>query len=142
MLPSFCLVGRLDAVEVIGSAVEQMSGGSGTRRVAKGIGELFAYTTVRAWWRRHCERLAWLGEVVSSWWALGGGRAMGEAEAVRALEALGVMVSVAAGVGLWPAVSLAVGGAWLSTTTDVPTTSGLAWSWMTVMAGTDVAWPP
>lgn len=42
LLPSFCLLRRLDAVEVIGPAVVAVSAGWGCRRVAKGIGELFA----------------------------------------------------------------------------------------------------
>src|SRR5216684_2818911 len=45
LLPGFVTWGRLDAVEVIGSAVETMCGGAGMRRVAEGLG--LAHTTVR-----------------------------------------------------------------------------------------------
>jgi hypothetical protein len=142
MLPSFCLVGRLDAVEVIGPALVAVAAGSGTRPVARGIARLFAYTTVRGWWRRHCQRLAWLAEGLSACWELPGGRPVGRAEGLAALEMVGAALSVPVGIGLWSAVSLAVSGAWLATTTDMPTTGGWGWSWMTLMACADAPVPP
>lgn len=54
LLPGFVTWGRLDAVEVIGPALEAMCGGAGTLRVAKGLD--LAHTTVRDWRRRFAER--------------------------------------------------------------------------------------
>jgi len=144
LLPSFCLVGRLDAVEVIGPALKAVSCGAGTRRVAAGIGELFAYTTLRGWWRRHQQRGAWLWSVLSAARAWCVGRCWGgsDADALEALESVGAAVAAVAGVGSWPAVSLVLGGAWLSTTTDTPTTAGVGGSLMTLMAGRDLQVPP
>jgi hypothetical protein len=142
MLPSFCLVGRLDAVEVIGPALVAVAAGAGTRSVAGGIARLFASTTVRGWWRRHCQRLAWLAEVFWAWGELPCGRPAGGAEGLAALEMVGASLSLAVGIGLWSAVSLAVSGVWLATATDMPTTSGWGWSWMTLMACSDAPVPP
>src|ERR1700681_3842931 len=50
VLAGFLTWGRLDALEVIGSAVETMCGGVGMRRVAAGVG--LGHTTVRDWRRR------------------------------------------------------------------------------------------
>src|ERR1700737_4746482 len=58
LLPGFVTWGRLDAVEVIGSAVETMCGGVGMRRVAEGLG--LKHTTVRDWRRRFARRAALL----------------------------------------------------------------------------------
>lgn len=129
LLPSFCLLGRLDAVEVIGPAVEAVAGGAGTRSVARGLGVTFAYTTVRGWWRRHRRRVGVL-EVADG------------ADGVEALKSVGGSVSAAVGIGVWPAVSLLSGGAWLSTTTNTPTTTDLRRRWMSVMAGRDLTIPP
>jgi hypothetical protein len=144
LLPSFCLLGRLDAVEVIGPAVEAVADGAGTRSVARGMGIAFAYTTVRGWWRRHRQRVG-LVEVVAG---LGvslprlSAAVADEADGVRALKTVGVSVSAAVGIGVWPAVSLLSGGAWLSTTTNTPTTGGSRRRLMTVMAGRDSTIPP
>jgi hypothetical protein len=129
-------------VEVIGRAVKEISAGSGPRRVAKRMGELFAYTTVREWWRRHCRRWAWLAELLWAGWALPGRGPAGGAEGLKVLEGLGAALSAALGMGLWPAVSLAVSGVWLSTTTDTPTTGDWGWFWMALMAGRDAQVPP
>ena len=144
MLPSFCLVGRLDAVEVIGASVQKMAAGWGARRVAVGIGELFAYTTVRGWWRRHRERAVWLLGLVGTAlaWCLPDPSGAADTDALVALESWGAAVPVVAGVGLWAAVSLVAGGAWLSTTTDTPTTGGCGCSWMAVMACRKAQFPP
>src|SRR6266536_180390 len=50
LLPSFALLRRLDAVEVVGAALERAAGGAGLRVVAAGLG--VPHTTVRDWWRR------------------------------------------------------------------------------------------
>lgn len=54
LLPGFVTWGRLDAVEVIGAALEAACGGSGVRQVAESL-EL-GHTTVRDWWRRFLRR--------------------------------------------------------------------------------------
>ncbi len=54
LLPGFVTWGRLDAVEVIGPAVETMCGGVGTRTVAERLG--LKHTTVRGWRRRFAQR--------------------------------------------------------------------------------------
>ena len=54
LLPGFLTWGRLDAVEVIGSALETMCRGVGMRQAAGGLG--LAHTTVRDWRRRFARR--------------------------------------------------------------------------------------
>src|SRR5437879_3751848 len=54
LLPGFLTWGRLDAVEVIGSALETMCRGVGMRRAAGWLG--LAHTTVRDWRRRFARR--------------------------------------------------------------------------------------
>jgi hypothetical protein len=145
LLPSFCLLRRLDAVEVIGPAVTAVAAGVGTRRVAKGIAELFAYTTVRGWWRRHRERvealldgLAAVAAVLRVSLPCHGA----DADGAGALESLGVSVSAGLGIGVWPAVSLLSAGAWLSTTTSTPFLAVPEWRLMTVMAACRSTVPP
>jgi hypothetical protein len=116
LLPSFCLVGRLDAVEVIGPAITAVAAGQGTRRVARQIDPDFAFTTVRAWYRRYRQRL----------------QRSGKAESVAALEGVAGPVAAWLGVAVWAAVSWLSRGRWLSATTDVPLAGGPGWRWMTV----------
>lgn len=54
LLSGFVTWGRLDAVEVIGQAVEMMCGGAGMRRVAEDLG--LKHTTVRDWRLRFARR--------------------------------------------------------------------------------------
>ena len=54
LLPGFVTWGRLDVVEVIGSAIEAMCAGAGARPVAEGLD--VGHTTVRGWRRRFAER--------------------------------------------------------------------------------------
>jgi hypothetical protein len=54
VLPSFVTHGRLDAVEVIGAALEAMVAGRGARPVAKAAD--VPHTTVRGWRRRFADR--------------------------------------------------------------------------------------
>jgi hypothetical protein len=137
VLPSFCLRRRLDAAGVIGPAIVAVGAGSGTRTVAGGIGEWFAYTTVRGWWRRHRERVEWLaGMLVAGWgqelWPSG-------TEMLAALTGLfgglGLVMAGTVGLDRWGLVSLLSGGGWLSPSanTDALTTDGRGWSWMAVM---------
>ena len=50
LLPAFCLLRRLDAVEVIGSGLVAGVNGTGMRSVALALD--VPHTTVRGWWRR------------------------------------------------------------------------------------------
>lgn len=50
LLPSFVFVRRLDADQVIGSALTRAAGGRGTRPIAQQLA--VPHTTVRDWWRR------------------------------------------------------------------------------------------
>lgn len=136
LLPSFCLLRRLDAVEVIGPALVAVSTGAGTRTVAKGIGELFAYTTVRGWWRRHRDRLGWLAGVLAATFAVSG------LDPLAAVQTAAAPVSEGLGVGPWPAVSLVLGGAWLLTNTESPTTYDLGRSLMALTAVEGARRPP
>lgn len=56
LLPAFCLLRRLDAVEVIGAGLEGGGAGRGKRSIAKILD--VPHTTVRDWWRRFAERAA------------------------------------------------------------------------------------
>src|SRR6266849_4006193 len=147
LLPSFCAVRRLDAVETIGPAVEEVASGRGTRSVAKAIGELFAYTTVRGWWRRHRERSAMLVgllTVVAAEWKVVQPETF-EVTPLRALDGLKAMagpVSAVLGIGLWPAVSLVTEGHWLSKATGIPFPLQPERRFMVVMTASQDAQPP
>lgn len=56
VVPVFCLLRRLDAVEVIGAGLEEGGAGRGKRAVAEILD--VPHTTVRDWWRRFAERAA------------------------------------------------------------------------------------
>ena len=58
LVPDFVLPGRLDAVEVIGVAIEEMAAGAGARPVARRAG--LPHTTVWDWHRRFRARAAML----------------------------------------------------------------------------------
>jgi hypothetical protein len=135
LLPSFCLVRRLDAVEVIGPALKAVGCGAGTRSAAKTIDELFAYTTVRGWWRRHRERTGWLLGLLRA------ASVVTDSDAVTGLETVGKAIALAIDVPVWAAVSLFCGGMWLATST-MPTTATAGWVLMTVMSGCGSTIPP
>jgi hypothetical protein len=148
LLPSFCLVGRLDAVEVIGPAVTAVSRGVGTRSAAGKIDEHFAHTTVRGWWRRHRERVeALVGRLAAfvAAWALSlpGPCGVADVDALEGLETVAGLVSSSLGIGLWPAVSLVTAGCWLSKTTmDTPLAGECGRRLMTGMATGQPRRPP
>jgi Domain of unknown function (DUF6431) len=125
LLPGFVTWGRLDAVEVIGSALEAMcEEGVGTRRVAAGL-EL-KHTTVRDWWRRFAGRAGLLavgfsrfcvavGDLAPRLWgrpevvAVGAARAAWAAAWRRFGEGVGA---------LWRLANAVVGGRLLSANMD------------------------
>jgi hypothetical protein len=118
--------GRLDAVEVIGSAVEAMCEGGGMRKVAEALG--LAHTTVRDWRRRFAQRAELLAVGFSRFCVAVGGlapRLSGSAEmvavaAVRAAwEAARRRFGDGVG-GLWRSANAIVGGYLLSPNMDPP----------------------
>jgi Domain of unknown function (DUF6431) len=126
LLPGFVTWGRLDGVEVIGSAVEAMCGGGGMRRVADGLG--LKHTTVRDWRRRFARRAALLAVGFSRFCVAVGDlapRLSGRPEvvAVAAVRAAWVATRRRFGDGvgaLWRLANAVVGGHLLSTNTDPP----------------------
>jgi hypothetical protein len=117
LLPSFCLQGRLDGVEVIGPAVEAAVAGVGARSVARRAG--VKHTTARSWCRRHRQRARRALAVVTTVAAalgVGAGAAGGSAEraALSALTDLASVSGHAEEMGLWPAVSVVSDGKWLA----------------------------
>ena len=60
LVPSFCLVGRLDDVEVIGGVLTAVVGGATGVRPAAGEADV-PHTTARDWVRRFCCRAALIG---------------------------------------------------------------------------------
>jgi hypothetical protein len=148
LLPSFCLARRLDAVEVIGPAVTDVSTGTGTRLAAKKISGIFAHTTVRGWWRRHRQRadalLGYLAAIAATVGAAVPGRSgVAEADAVIELKMVAAVVAGGVGTGLWPAVSLVTAGRWLSKTTmDTPFSGQCGRRLMIAMAAGQAGRPP
>jgi hypothetical protein len=127
LLPGFATWGRLDAVEVIGSAVEVMcEHGVGVRRVAGGLD--LAHTTVRDWRRRFAERAGLLAVGFSRFCVAVGDlapRLWGRLEvvAVAAVKAAWAVARRRFGEGvasLWRLANAVVGGHLLSTNTDPP----------------------
>lgn len=138
LVPSFCLLRRLDSVEVAGPALAEVAAGTSPRRAARGLGELFAHTTLRGWWRRHRERAGWVAGVL---WPAGPGPA-GDRELVGQLQSLGERLSAGLGVSTWAAVSFALGGAWLATNTATPSKSLTDGGFMAVVAPKGAPAPP
>lgn len=126
LLPGFVTWGRLDAVEVIGSAIETMCGGSGTRTMAQRLG--LAHTTVRDWRRRFARRAELLAVGLCRFCVAVGDlapRLLGGPEEV-AVAAVRSAWSAARrrfddGVGsMWRLANAVVGGHLLSTNIDPP----------------------
>ncbi|MGH9001698.1 MAG: hypothetical protein ACRDYV_01080 [Acidimicrobiia bacterium] len=133
LLPAFCLVGRLDGVEVIGAVLARIAAGSGVRPAAAEAG--VPHTTARDWRRRHRARApalaVGLAGVVA---ALGGPPLRLSAEPERAaVEAAGACGAAARRrfrdrtPSLWRLWSLVTGGAALGTATNPPTTTAGGW---------------
>jgi hypothetical protein len=126
LLPGFLTWGRLDAVEVIGVAVETMCAGGGMRKVAEGLG--LAHTTVRDWRRRFAQRAELLAVGFSRFCVAVGDlapRLSGPAETVAVAAAKAAWEAgrrrFGDGVGgLWRLASALVGGHLLSPNMDPP----------------------
>jgi hypothetical protein len=148
LLPSFCLARRLDAVEVIGPAVADVSTGTGTRSAAEKISGIFAHTTVRGWRRRHRQRadalLGYLAAIAATVGVAVPRRSgVAEADAVMELKTVAAVVAAGVGTGLWPAASLVTAGRWLSKTTmDTPFAGEGGRRLMTAMAACQAGRPP
>ena len=127
LVPSFCLIGRLDDVEVIGVVLTAVVGEArGVRPVAKEAD--VPYTTARDWVRRFCRRAALVGaafaavavEVAGLAPSLPARRAVAE-RALGAISDAFAAVAARAGpalVSLWCFVALVTGGRLLATNTN------------------------
>lgn len=126
LLPGFVTWGRLDAVEVIGPALEAMCAGASDLKVADGLG--LKPTTVRGWRRRFARRAELLAVGFSRYCVAVGGlapRLSGRpvAVAVAAVSAAWVAARRRFGDGVgavWRLANAVVGGHLLSTNTDPP----------------------
>lgn len=126
LLPGFVTWGRLDAVEVIGSAVATMCGGTGMRHAAEELG--LKHTTVRDWRRCFARRAELLAVGFSRFCVAVGDlapRLSGPPEAVAVAAARAAWMAARRrfgdGVGvLWRLANAVVGGHLLSTNTDPP----------------------
>ena len=126
LLPGFVTWGRLDAVEVIGVAVERMCGGVGMRRVAEGLG--LKHTTVRDWRRRFARRAELLAVGFCRFCVAVGGVAprlsgLPEAVAVAAIQAAWAVARRRFGDGVgsvWRLANAVVGTHLLSPNMDAP----------------------
>ncbi len=124
LVPSFCLVGRLDVVEVIGEVVAAVVGGEGVRPVA--VGADVPHTTARGWVRRFARRAAMLAAAFSAVVVELSGLA--PALSVEPVgRALGAIASAFAAVcsragpmlpALWPFAALVTGGRLLVANSD------------------------
>lgn len=151
LLPSFCLVGRSYAVEVIGLAVSEVAGGRGTGGVARGVG--VAQSTVRSWWRRHRDRARAAYAVGVSVAAMFGvGMAVVPASdglaVLAGLDELAGTARESKELARWPAMSLVTCGMWLvpvktaGSTTSRVCRDGEERRLMTVIDPTDGKRPP
>jgi len=136
LLPAFCLIGRLDTVEVIGTVLARVAAGRGVRPVAAEAG--VPHTTARDWRRRHRARAPALAVGLAGLVAALGGpplRLSAEPE-LAAIEAAGACwASARRRFGertppLWRLWGLVTGGAALGTATNPPTTPASGWGLM------------
>jgi len=124
LLPAFCLLGRLDTVEVIGAVLARVAAGWGVRRAAAEAG--VPHSTARDWRRRHRARAPALAVGLAGLVAALGGpapRLSGEPERA-AVEAVGACWAAASRrfgertPPLWRMWSLLTGGTALGTATN------------------------
>lgn len=127
LVPSFCLVGRLDVVEAVGEAIAGVVGGAcGVRPVAARLD--VPHTTVRDWVRRFVRRAAVLTAgfaaltVELTGWAPALGGEPGR-QALDAIDAAFAAFRSRAGPWLrarWAFVALVTGGGLLTTNRNPP----------------------
>jgi hypothetical protein len=127
LVPSFCLVGRLDAVEVIGAALTAVVGEARGVRPAAEEADV-PHTTARDWVRRFCRRAALLGAAFAAVAVEVAGLAPSlPARWAVAQHALGTIASAFAAVRAragpalpspWGFVALVTGGRLLATNTN------------------------
>ncbi|MGQ0521534.1 MAG: hypothetical protein ACT4PX_10350 [Actinomycetota bacterium] len=127
LIPSFCLVGRLDVVEVVGELLAEVIRGDSVVQVAAERIDV-PHTTARDWVRRFTRRAA----VLAAGFAAAVVEVSGIApvlvfalprQALEAIEAAFAAVGSRAGpalVGLWTFAGLVTGGGLLATTTNPP----------------------
>lgn len=126
LLPSFCLVGRLDHVEVVGAAIAAVTAGAGVRTAATAVD--VPHTTARGWRRRHRDRAPLL---IAGFLAVAVGLGTpvpdlnGPPERRALLAASTAVGAVRGRLGdrappPWEVVGLVTGGRWLATTTNPP----------------------
>lgn len=133
LLPSFCLVGRLDVVEVIGGLLARVAAGWGVRPAAA-VADV-PYTTARDWRRRHRARAPALAVGLAGLVAAMGGPPprLSPVPERAAIEVVGACWQAATrrfGVRTppaWRLWSLVTGGAVLGTATNPPTTDAAGW---------------
>ncbi|HZK74455.1 MAG TPA: DUF6431 domain-containing protein [Clostridia bacterium] len=125
LLPDFAVPGRLDGVEVIGAAIEEMATGAGARAAARRAG--VPHTTARGWRRRFLARAVILATgFLAATVALGDLVPRSEAGAIpSALSAMRSAVAAArrrltANGSDWRIALCIVGGHLLSTNTNPP----------------------
>lgn len=127
LVPSFCLVGRLDAVEIIGAALTAVVGEARGVRPAAEEADV-PHTTARDWVRRFCRRAAMIGaafaavavEVAGLAPSLPTRRGVAE-HALGAIRQAFVAVAARAGPALpswWCLASVLTGGRLLATNTN------------------------
>ncbi|MGH7536225.1 MAG: hypothetical protein ACREMG_11680 [Gemmatimonadales bacterium] len=133
LLPAFCLVGRLDPVEVIGAVLARVAAGAGVRPAAVEAG--VPHTTARDWRRRHRARAPALAVGLAGLAASLGGPPLRLSPVAEraAVEAAGACWAVARrrfgdrAPSLWRLWSLVTGGAALGSATNPPTTATGGW---------------
>ena len=126
LVPSFVLLRRLDAVEVIGVALERAVAGAGLRPVAAGLD--VPHTTARDWRRRFRARAPALAVGLAALVVELGGAAPAlpagsEVAALAALGAAAWQVRYRAGAlapTRWRLGAVVPGGGWRATTTSPP----------------------
>jgi hypothetical protein len=124
LLPAFCLVGRVDAVERVGQVLEAVAAGPGGVRPAA-VAVDVPYTTARGWVRRFAGRAAGLAAGFAALAVELGGPAVrppaGAAKfAVRALRAAWQAATGLPGwlaLGVWRFASVVCGGRLLAANT-------------------------
>jgi len=126
LLPSFCLVGRLDDVEAIGAVLTAVVGEARGVRPAAEEADV-PHTTARDWVRRFCRRAALIGSAFAAVVVEVAGLAPSLAARAVAEHALGAIRSafdaVAARAGpalpsLWCFAAVLTGGRLLATNTN------------------------